>query len=181
MSYVGWDWASRTHDVTVLDNDGHRQARWAFEHTESGWTSTLQRLRRYGEPHELPVIIERRELLARNPIRGTATSWPTTCAPTGTDCASWSPSNLDCESCRLWCGFAMTRSAPGLRQPTNSPLPLTRIGPDREIYSAPWHHRSRWRSWPITRPRKRPRIWVRSAWVRSAVGMPTAAANPQRS
>ena len=59
MSYVGWDWASRTHDVTVLDDDGHRQARWAFEHTESGWTSTLQRLRCYGEPHELPVIIER--------------------------------------------------------------------------------------------------------------------------
>jgi transposase len=59
MSYVGWDWASRTHDVTVLDNDGHLQARWAFEHTESGWTSTLHRLRHYGEPHELPVIIER--------------------------------------------------------------------------------------------------------------------------
>ena len=117
MSYVGWDWASRTHDVTVLDDDGHRQARWAFEHTESGWTSTLQRLRCYGEPHELPVIIERTsglvvdrlleaghlscrcirprftlrvldgEPLARNLIQETATSWPTTCAPTDTDCA----------------------------------------------------------------------------------------------
>jgi transposase len=59
MSYVGWDWASRTHDVAVLDNDGRLRDRWAFEHTESGWTSTLHRLRRYGEPHELPVIIER--------------------------------------------------------------------------------------------------------------------------
>ena len=59
MSYVGWDWASRTHDVTVLDNDGRLRDRWAFEHTESGWTSTLHRLRRYGQPHELPVIIER--------------------------------------------------------------------------------------------------------------------------
>ena len=72
----------------------------------------------------------------------------------------------------------MTRSAPGLRQPTNSPPPLTRIGPDREICSAPWHPRSRWRSWSITRARKRPRIWERSVWVRSAVGTPTAAANP---
>jgi len=59
MSYVGWDWASRTHDVTVLDDDGGVRDRWAFEHTESGWTSTLHRLRRHGEPHELPVIIER--------------------------------------------------------------------------------------------------------------------------
>jgi len=59
MSYVGWDWATQTHDVTVLDDEGRARDRWAFEHTESGWTSTLQRLRRHGEPCELPVIIER--------------------------------------------------------------------------------------------------------------------------
>ena len=34
--YVGWDWTSRGHDVTVLDGDGALIDRWAFSHTESG-------------------------------------------------------------------------------------------------------------------------------------------------
>ena len=59
MPLVGWDWASRTHDVTVLDEDGAIRERWSFPHTESGWTGTLHRLREHGEPAELPVIIEK--------------------------------------------------------------------------------------------------------------------------
>src|ERR1700727_401586 len=59
MSYVGLDWASDGHDITVIDEDGVVLARWAFAHTEAGWLSTLQRLRAYGEPDQLPVIIER--------------------------------------------------------------------------------------------------------------------------
>jgi hypothetical protein len=43
MSYVGWDWATQTHDVTMLDDEGRVRDWWAFEHTESGWISTLQR------------------------------------------------------------------------------------------------------------------------------------------
>lgn len=59
MGYVGWDWASRAHDVTVLDDHGGTVERWAFPHTEAGWATTLRRLRRHGEPHDLPVIIEK--------------------------------------------------------------------------------------------------------------------------
>jgi transposase len=59
MSYVGLDWASDGHDITLIDEDGGVLARWAFAHTEAGWLSTLQRLRAYGEPDQLPVIIER--------------------------------------------------------------------------------------------------------------------------
>lgn len=59
MKYVGWDWASQTHDVTVLGDNGAVLERWAFAHTEAGWASTVHRLRRHGEPDELPVIIER--------------------------------------------------------------------------------------------------------------------------
>jgi transposase len=59
MSYVGWDWASRAHDVTVLDDGGAVLDRWAFPHTESGWQMALGRLRRHGEPGDLPVIIEK--------------------------------------------------------------------------------------------------------------------------
>jgi transposase len=59
MSVVGWDWASQAHDVTVLNDAGGVLDRWAFPHTEAGWVMTLGRLRRHGEPGDLPVIIEK--------------------------------------------------------------------------------------------------------------------------
>jgi transposase len=59
MRYVGWDWASRAHDVTVLDDGGAVLDRWAFPHTEAGWQMALGRLRSHGEPGDLPVIIEK--------------------------------------------------------------------------------------------------------------------------
>jgi hypothetical protein len=57
--FVGWDWASATHDVTVLDDDGVMVDRWAFRHTEQDLVGALDRLARLGEPAALPVIIER--------------------------------------------------------------------------------------------------------------------------
>ena len=59
MNYVGWDWASRGHDVTVLDDRGHVLDRWAFPQTETGWNKTLRRLTAQGPAAELPVSIER--------------------------------------------------------------------------------------------------------------------------
>jgi transposase len=59
MKYVGWDWASQAHDVTVLDEAGAVLDRWAFPHSEAGWEMTLARLRRHGDPGDLPVIIEK--------------------------------------------------------------------------------------------------------------------------
>src|SRR6266576_1411023 len=57
--FVGWDWASQGHDVTVLDDAGAVLDRWAFGHTEAGWVMALARLRRHGGPGDLPVIIEK--------------------------------------------------------------------------------------------------------------------------
>jgi hypothetical protein len=37
MKYVGFDWASQAHDVTVLDSAGQVVDRWAFPHSEAGW------------------------------------------------------------------------------------------------------------------------------------------------
>ncbi len=75
MKFVGWDRASRSHDVTVIDVDGSIVDRWAFSHTARGLMSTLQRLARHGRPADLPVIIERtsglvvdRLLLAGHPV-----------------------------------------------------------------------------------------------------------------
>jgi hypothetical protein len=112
--FVGWDWASTTHDVTVIDDAGNIVDRWAPEHTELGLDATMARLTRHGPPEQLPVAIERPSglvvdrLLAAghpvipihptpstppgpagvrpqpSPIPATASSSPTTCAPMGT-------------------------------------------------------------------------------------------------
>ncbi len=56
--FVGWDWASKTHDVTVLHPDGSVAERWALCHDEADLTATLARLAGHGEPADLPVAIE---------------------------------------------------------------------------------------------------------------------------
>lgn len=56
--FIGWDWATDTHDVTVMDACGKRIDRWELAHTEEGFTKTLARLRKHGAPADLPVAIE---------------------------------------------------------------------------------------------------------------------------
>jgi len=56
--HVGWDFASASHDVTVLDDAGAVVDRWNLRHDERGITDTLTRLQRYGAPPQLPVAIE---------------------------------------------------------------------------------------------------------------------------
>jgi hypothetical protein len=59
MLYVGWDWASRTHAVAVVDAHGQLVARWALEHDEAAIADALRRLARRGAPAALPVAVER--------------------------------------------------------------------------------------------------------------------------
>ncbi|MFD8705846.1 transposase [Kitasatospora sp. NPDC059648] len=56
--FFGWDWATETHDVTVMDNSGIRADHWALAHTEQGIGTTLRRLRKHEAPADLPVAIE---------------------------------------------------------------------------------------------------------------------------
>jgi transposase len=56
--FIGWDWATETHDVTVMDDAGKRVDRWEFAHTEEGFAKTLARLGKQGLPADLPVMIE---------------------------------------------------------------------------------------------------------------------------
>jgi transposase len=56
--FVGWDWASATHDVTVIDDTGAEVDHWTPPHTEAGLGETVIRLARWGRPEELPVAIE---------------------------------------------------------------------------------------------------------------------------
>ncbi|MFF4283689.1 transposase, partial [Streptomyces kronopolitis] len=56
--FIGWDWATESHDVTVMDESGKRIDRWEFAHTEEGFTKTLARMGKHGVPADLPVMIE---------------------------------------------------------------------------------------------------------------------------
>lgn len=58
MLFVGWDWASETHDVTVIDDAGEIVDRWALRHDAADLDATLARLVGHGDPAELPVAIE---------------------------------------------------------------------------------------------------------------------------
>ena len=56
---VGWDWASRNHDITVVDGGGRICAHFAIGHDEAGLENVMCELARLGSPAELPVAIER--------------------------------------------------------------------------------------------------------------------------
>jgi transposase len=56
--FVGWDWASTAHDVTVIDSAGELVHRMAIPHTEDGIARAVAKLADYGDPGELPVAIE---------------------------------------------------------------------------------------------------------------------------
>ena len=148
--FVGWDWASATHDVTVIDNAGTVVDHWTPPHTETGLGETVIRLARWGRSEELPVAIEqssglvvdrllaaghpvvpihatafhaarpRWALLAPSRTRVTATSWPTTCAPIASGYGDCSSWTMPPESCKPWCGCVRTMSRPRSRPATSS-------------------------------------------------------------
>jgi transposase len=57
--FVGIDWASRTHELCVVDQDGAVVERFGFAHSERGIGGALARLAKLGGASELPVAIER--------------------------------------------------------------------------------------------------------------------------
>ena len=59
MMFVGWDWASTSHDITMINDVGEVVERWALAHSEDALQHTLEGLARHGSPADLPVIIER--------------------------------------------------------------------------------------------------------------------------
>ena len=56
---VGIDWASRQHELCVVDEQGAVVVRFGFAHTERGIGDALERLAKLDDPGELPVAIER--------------------------------------------------------------------------------------------------------------------------
>jgi transposase len=56
--FVGWDWASQTHDVTVMAPSGQVIDRFDLAHDQAGLDRALARLAHHGTPASLPVAIE---------------------------------------------------------------------------------------------------------------------------
>lgn len=56
--YIGWDWASEAHDITVIDSAATIVDRWAPAHDEAGIAASIERLAGHGEPAELTIAIE---------------------------------------------------------------------------------------------------------------------------
>jgi hypothetical protein len=56
--HIGWDWASQSHDVTVIDDHGQVVDRWSTPHTQAGLDRAIARLAGHGRPEDLPVAIE---------------------------------------------------------------------------------------------------------------------------
>jgi transposase len=59
MFFVGIDWASKAHELCVVDDGGEVVERFGFAHSERGISGALARLAKRGDPVELPVAIER--------------------------------------------------------------------------------------------------------------------------
>lgn len=57
--FVGIDWASRAHELCVVDEEGAVVSSFGFAHSERGIAEALSRLAKLGRPDELPVAIER--------------------------------------------------------------------------------------------------------------------------
>jgi hypothetical protein len=47
---VGWDWASETHDISVIDDRGQVVDRWSLAHDEAGIDQAIGRLASHGQP-----------------------------------------------------------------------------------------------------------------------------------
>jgi transposase len=56
--FIGWDWASQRHDITVIDDRGQVLDHWSLAHDEAGIDQAITRLTSHGQPHHLPVAIE---------------------------------------------------------------------------------------------------------------------------
>jgi hypothetical protein len=58
VPFAGWDWASTSHAVIVVDAAGSVVDGWTCAHAEPDLDATLSRLASHAPPATLPVAIE---------------------------------------------------------------------------------------------------------------------------
>lgn len=57
--YVGLDWAKEAHAICVIDAEGEVADRFEARHDRAGLAELIGRLKRFGEPAELRIAVER--------------------------------------------------------------------------------------------------------------------------
>ena len=57
--FAGIDWASEDHAVCVVEDTGKKVSSFAIKHSRSGLDELIAKLRKLGDPKDLPVAIER--------------------------------------------------------------------------------------------------------------------------
>jgi transposase len=57
--FVGIDWASKAHELCVVDQEGAIVEQFGFAHSERGIAGAVEQLAKLGNASELPVAIER--------------------------------------------------------------------------------------------------------------------------
>lgn len=57
--FAGIDWASEDHAVCVVDDAGRKKSSFPVAHSRAGLDELVSRLRKFGDPKDLPVAIER--------------------------------------------------------------------------------------------------------------------------
>ena len=211
MKFVGWDWASTSHDVTVLDEQGRVVERWGLRHTEQGLGQALARLARHGQPAELPVIIERstglvvdRLLAAGHPVvpvhptafHAARPRWGAAGAKSDPGDSYKLADYLRTDGHRLrrlqpadaatpHLQAISRRRADHLEAKTTATNQLSALlaahWPGAQAIFARWTATSRWTSWSAIPPRRPPNGWARPAWPPSCTATAIAAGAPQGS
>lgn len=173
---VGWDWASETHDITVIDDHGQVVDRWSLAHDEAGVDQAIARLTGHGQPEQLPVAIELssglvvdRLLGAGHPVvpihpsafHATRPRWGAARAKSdpgdsykladylrtdGHRLRRLQPPMPPPASCKHWSGSAPTTWPPRPPPATSSGRCWGRTGPAPERSGSGWRPRSRWTS-----------------------------------
>ena len=179
--HVGWDWASQNHDVTVIDDTGTIQARFAIGHDEPSLHGLLRDLAslaarltcqlRSSDPTAssssaclLPDTLWCPCTPTRStprdcdgvpdgpsPTRPTATCWLTTSAPMATDSAASDRSTRSLANSKHWSACEMITSQRAPLRPTSSTHCWKRIGQAPTPSSPGLDPPSRWSSSMTTR------------------------------
>jgi hypothetical protein len=206
--FAGWDWASASHAITVIDAAGRVVDRATLTHTEAALDAALSRLAAHARPGDLPVAIEAtnglvvdRLLAAGHPVIAVHATAFHAARP------RWSASGAKSDPGdsykladylrtdghrlrRLQPPDAATRELQALvrlrgdhlaaKTTTSNQLwaLLGRTGPLPGRFGSGWRPRSRWTSSPTTRPHRPPPASPNSSWRGSAADTPPAAARP---
>ena len=182
--FVGIDWASRAHELCVVDEQGSIVVRFGFAHSERGIDEALERLAKIAQPRELPVAIERpdgllvsRLLEAGHPVMPVHPNAFHAARPRWEGAGSKSdPGDAYRLADLLRTDHHRLRPLRPLDPTTRELQALIRLRDDQVAARVAATNQLAAPSSTATRPRTAPNGWARAASTASCAAIPTAAA-----